>query len=206
MKKKYLLFASTILLGMFLLTSCDTSSLAENFQESIIDALVPNFWAFLTQFLALIVLIVLVSIFAYKPIRKFLDSRSDYLDNEIKSANKNNADSKVRLQEAEQNVADSRKEAVKIIEEAKDTANTERKKILDDTSKEVIKMKAKSEQDIKDSRVRAEKDVQKEIVNVALDASKHVLNREINEEDNKKIIDAFVTSLGGDNKKDKEIK
>ena len=195
MKKNKLFFVLFISLCMICLTSCDTSSLAEDFQNSVIDALVPNFWAFLTQFLALIVLIVLVSIFAYKPLRNYLDKRSDYLDNEIKSANKNNALSKVKLEEAEQQIADSKKEAANIIDSAKEQANLEKKKILDEANDEVLKMKAKSEEDIKESQKRAQKEVEDAIVSVALDASKHVLSREVNESDNKRIIDDFVATL-----------
>jgi F-type H+-transporting ATPase subunit b len=195
MKKNKLSFILFISLGITCLTSCDTSSLAEDFQNSVIDALIPNFWAFLTQFLALIVLIVLVSIFAYKPLRNYLDKRSDYLDNEIKSANKNNALSKVKLEEAEQQIADSKKEAASIIDSAKEQANLEKKKILDEANDEALKMKAKSEEDIKESQKRAQKEVEDAIVSVALDASKHVLSREVNESDNKKIIDDFVATL-----------
>lgn len=200
MKKNKLSFILFILLGITCLTSCDTSGLAEDFQSSVIDALVPNFWAFLTQFLALIVLIVLVSIFAYKPIRNYLDKRSDYIDNEVKSANKNNALSKMKLEEAEQQIADSKKEAASIIDDAKEQANLERKKILDQTNDEVLKMKEKSEQDIKESQKRAQKEVEDAIVSVALDASKQVLSREVNEEDNKKIIDDFVAALDSSKK------
>ncbi len=195
MKKNKLSFILFISFAITCLTSCDTSSLAEDFQSSVIDALVPNFWAFLTQFLALIVLIVLVSIFAYKPLRNYLDKRSDYLDNEVKSANKNNALSKMKLDEAEQQIADSKKEAASIIDSAKEQANLEKKKILDEANEEALKMKAKSEEDIKESQRRAQKEVENAIISVALDASKHVLSREVNEDDNKKIIDDFVATL-----------
>lgn len=195
MKKNKLSFILFISFAIACLTSCDTSSLAEDFQSSVIDALVPNFWAFLTQFLALIVLIVLVSIFAYKPLRNYLDKRSDYLDNEVKSANKNNALSKMKLDEAEQQIADSKKEAASIIDSAKEQANLEKKKILDEANEEALKMKAKSEEDIKESQRRAQKEVENAIISVALDASKHVLSREVNEDDNKKIIDDFVATL-----------
>ena len=204
MKKNKLFLMLFILLGLTCLTSCDTSSLAEDFKSSIIDALVPNFWAFLTQFFALVVLIVLVSIFAYKPLRKYLDKRSEYIDNEVKSANKNNALSKMKLEEAEQQIADSKKEAANIIDSAKEQANLEKKKILDNANDEVLKMKAKSEEDIKEGKKRAQKEVEEAIVSVALDASKHVLSREINENDNKKIIDDFVTSLDNAKKENKE--
>lgn len=195
MKNKKILLFLNIFISLFFLSSCDTSNLGEDFKNNIIDALVPNFWAFLTQLLALIVLIVLVSVFAYKPIRKYLDKRSEYIDGEVKSANKNNALSKKKLEEAEQEIANSKKEAANIIDKAKSDANFERKKILDKTSKEVEEMKEKSIDDIEESKIRAQKEIEQTIVSVALDASKQVLSREVNEDDNKKIIEDFVSTL-----------
>ncbi len=205
MKNKKAILLLSFIGCLFLLSSCDTTNLGESFKTSIIDALVPNFWAFLTQFLALIVLIVLVSVFAYKPIRNYLDKRSEYLANEVKDANKNNALSKMKLEEAERKIAESKKEAANIIDNAKNEANIERKKILDKTNEDIIKLKAKSEEDITLQEEKAQKDIERSIVSIALDASKQVLSREVNEDDNKKIVEDFVSTLNESNSKN-EVK
>jgi len=207
MKKKNKVFLMLItFLGMGLLSSCDTSDFSESMKEGIIDALIPNFWAFLTQFLAFVVLVVLVSIFAYKPLKNFMDKRSEYLDNEVKTANKNNAMSKVNLEESESNIAKSRKEASKIIDSAKNDAVIEKQKILDDANMEIIKMKTKAEKDIENGIFEAQKQVKNEIINVALDASEHVLGREINKDDNAKIVDDFIDTIKTSQNKESETK
>ena len=204
-KNKFFALVISTFLGLGLV-SCDTSALAEDMTNNIVDALVPNFWAFLTQFLAFIVLIVLVTIFAYKPLRKFLDSRSEYLDSEVKSANRNNAQAKVNLEESETNIALANKKAVEIIEEAKLGANSERTNILKATDNEVLVMKEKVHKEIEAERKEAEKQIKNEIINVALDASEHILSREVNKDDNKKIIDNFVDELDKARNTESELK
>jgi F-type H+-transporting ATPase subunit b len=204
--KKILAIIFATFLGLFSLTSCDASGLSTDMSNNIIDALIPNFWAFLTQFLAFIVLIVLVTIFAYKPLRKFMDDRSEYLDNEVKNANKNNAQSKVNLEESETNIAIANKKAVAIVEEAKTSAVLERTKILNEADQEVTMMKDKAQKEIAAERKEAEKQIKNEIINVALDASEHVLSREVNKKDNEKIIDDFVTSMNDAKNTESEIK
>lgn len=195
MKRKKILIFLVALIGVFSLTSCDAESFSENLSSSIIHALIPNFWGFITQFLALIVLIVLVGLFAYKPLRKFMDSRSEFLDNEVKTATKNNNQSKLNLQESEKSIADSRKAAMDIVNEAKITANTEKKRIIGDADTEVLKMKDMAQKDIERSKYEAQKSIKDEIVNVALDASKQVLGREVNKEDNERIVNSFMDEI-----------
>jgi len=205
MKKKLYLCGLTFL-GLVSLTSCDSVAIGDEISNGIIDALIPNFWAFLTQFLAFIVLIVLVSVFAYKPIRKYLDKRADYLDNEVKNANRNNAEAKAHLEESELHIANVKKQAVNIVEEAKNSANVEKNKILNDANIEVTKMKEKAEKDIAAEKVEAQKEIKNAIISVALDASKHVLEREVNKDDNEKIIDNFVDTMHDAKNTESEIK
>ena len=48
--------------------------------KDFIEKLIPNFWSFLIQLLSLIVLIVVIIVFAYKPVKKILKTRQDYID------------------------------------------------------------------------------------------------------------------------------
>ena len=204
--KKILSIAITTFLGLFGLTSCDSSGLSEEMSNNIIDALIPNFWAFLTQFLAFIVLIILCTKFAYKPLRKFMDDRSEYLANEVKDANKNNAQAKVNLEESETSIAVANKKAVEIVEEAKSSAVVEKTKILNATDLEVSIMKDKVQKEIMTERKEAEKQIKDQIISVALDASEHVLGREVNKADNKKIIDNFVDTMSDAKNTESDIK
>lgn len=201
-KKKKEIIILTTFLGLFSLTSCDMTRYGQEVAEGVITGLIPNFWAFLIQLLALLVLVGGVFLLGYKPLKKYLDSRSESIDNEIKSAQKDNILAKNNLNESEKIMSDSKKEALKIIEDAKESANIEREEILKHADAEAQNIRESVKLDIKKQKEAAKKDVENEIINVALDASKHILDRELNEADNDKIVDDFIKEI----KKEKKNK
>ncbi len=164
-------------------------------EESFLEKLFPNPWDALATFLAFIVLLVVAFYFAYKPVKKLIQKRGDYVENKIKSAEERETLAVEKEKEAEKNISASRKEAIKIVEEAKATANQEREKIREqaklDADKEVERAKAQIEQEIEASKDQ----IHREIVDVALDASEKVLAREVNKKDNEKLIDDFISDL-----------
>ena len=112
-KIKYLL---TIFPVLFLLTSCSTDELGNSLSGSIEAKLIPNIWAFLVQLLAFIVLIIVVTKFAYKPVRKYLDKRSQILNDERKEAEELKQKAKENFYESEKKLAEVRDNASKIID------------------------------------------------------------------------------------------
>ena len=56
-------------------------------------------------------------------------------------------------------------------------------------------MKIDAQEDIEKAKQEALTDVHNEIVNVALEASKEILQREINEKDNSKLVEDFIKEV-----------
>ena len=67
--------------------------------KDFIEKLIPNFWSFLIQLLSLIVLIIVVIFVAYKPVKKILQKRQDYIVNNIRESEE--AKAKAIIQERE---------------------------------------------------------------------------------------------------------
>ena len=164
-------------------------------EESFLNKLFPNPWDALATFLAFIVLLVVAFYFAYKPVKKLIQKRGDYVENKIKNAEEREASALKKEEEASKNISASKKEAIKIVEEAKATANLEKEKIHAqaklEADKEVERAKAQIAQEIEASKDQ----IHREIVEVAMDASEKVLSREVNKKDNEKLIDDFIKDL-----------
>lgn len=192
-KKKSLLF--TTFLGALLLTSCDLSAFGEEISTSIIDALIPNFWAFLAQLLALIVMIAVITIVAYKPLRKYMDDRSNKIQQDYLDAEKAKKETDANLSKSQEIISSSKKESMAIIDNAKKEAIEEKEKILEKAKKEVSKLKSKSQKDIEQMKSDAKEDIKKEIIEVAILASSKVLEREVSKEDNERLIDDLVNNI-----------
>ena len=185
MRKRNLIFLLPLTV---LLSGCQIDLKSSDFT----DKLIPNWVSFVTQLGALLVLVLVVILFAYKPVKKILKERQDYIEKEIKDAE----DSKAIWQEnqikSETTVLESHKQAALIIDEAKKTALKEREKILEETASDVERMKIEAEDDIARMELEAQEDIRKEMVNIALEASKELLGREVNSKDNARLIEEFI--------------
>lgn len=157
--------------------------------------LIPNFFSFIVQLIALIVVILIVMIVLYKPVKKNLDARNNFVESQINSAKENNMLSEQNLKQSEQEIIDARKRSSEIIAKANETAELQKAEIISNAEKAVAKMKIDAQEDIEKAKQEALTDVHNEIVNVALEASKEILQREINEKDNSKLVEDFIKEV-----------
>ena len=180
------------LANAFFRVSADVGEeISKGFQEKMI----PSWLSFVTQFAALVVLLIVVFVFAYKPVKKMLAKRADYIEQNIHEAEEKNADAEINQKQAEEMVLASKKEAVQIINEANQQIEVSRQEMIDETRQQIEKMKIQAEEDIERSRQEAIDDIHHEMVEVALSASAEILKREVNKEDNERLAEEFVNNL-----------
>lgn len=172
----------------------DFSELSEKLKE-IVNKLIPSWPSLVAQLLSLAVLLVVVIFIAYKPVKKMLKKRGDYIESQIKDAENEKIKSKKNAIESEKILLESKKEADDIILQANLTIEANRKLAIEETQKEIIKMKEEASKDIEKSKKEALEDIKKEMVNIALEASEEILKRNINDEDNKKLTNDFIEDL-----------
>lgn len=187
--KRALKFVPIALLAPFL-AGCNTVS-----KDDFISKLFPNVWDALATFLAFIILLLVAFYFGYKPVKKLIKKRGDYVENKIKDADEKEKQATEKLEQAETRIKESNVEAMEIVEKAKEDALLEKQRIALEAKKareeEVKKAKEEIAQEIEASK----DEVHKEIVQVALDASSKILSREVNAKDNEKLVDDFLKDL-----------
>lgn len=167
--------------------------------DSILDKLIPNFWAFIINLAAFIVMCLIVLFFAYKPVKKILKQRHDYVQGNIKNSEDNLKISENKILKAEATIKESKKEAEDIINAAKVAANRVSDEIINNAKEDAKKEVLKAKEEINYEVEKSKDDIHKEIVDVSLLASEKILEREINKEDNEKIINDFINELKKDN-------
>lgn len=164
-------------------------------EEDILTKLFPKPWDALAIFLSFLVLLVIVIYFAYKPVKKLLKERGDYVEGKIKDAEVSQETANKHAFEAENILLESKKKAVNIVEVAKQDALNEKSKIVKQTKVELEQEKEKALMEI-EMEIKANKEeIHKNIVSVALDASQKVLEREVSKEDNERLLNDFVDDL-----------
>ena len=163
--------------------------------DDIVSKLIPNWTSFVVQLAAFLVLVAVVFFFAYKPVKKIIKTRQDYIDENIKQSELAKSRANDNIIKSEETLTESHKHANEIIEEAKKDAEAERSRLLEETSALITKMKIDAENDILQSKEEAKEEIRKEMVNLALEASSEILSRNVNTEDNARLADEFIRSL-----------
>jgi len=141
------------------------------------------------------ILVILCVVLVYKPVKKYFQKRNEKFDNDIIESEKNKKEAEINNLNSQKNLANSKNEALNIKENAKIEANKEHDRIIEEANNEADNIIKKANEDAINIKNNAKKEIKNEIVDTAILASKEILSREINEEDNKKIIDDFVDEL-----------
>lgn len=179
-----------ILFSLSFLTSCQPIE-----GEQIIEKLFPNVWALIAQLISFLILVIGMIFLVYKPVKKYLTKRREILDNEVKETEENKNKALNNVLTSEKEIASSKQKAKTIINNAEISASKKHDEIIENA-------KIEAKDIIKDANIAADKikedaklELKNQIVDTALMASKKVLEREVSEKDNEKIIEDFVSQL-----------
>lgn len=194
MNKKFK--TSLLFIGLtMVLTSCDTSNISNSIHDTVSNALSPNLWITLTQLGAFFIMVFIFFKFAYKPIKNKLKARQDAVVKDIDDAKKAKHDAEMDREVAAQNIKDSRIHAQQIVEDATKEANLKADDILAKANDTANQIRAQGEKDAVERQKQIEREAHNIIVNTAIDASKQILGREINEDDNEKVVNDFIDQM-----------
>lgn len=185
------------MLKTFLAVLADSPELPKS--DDYISKIIPNWVSFTAQIGALIVLIVVMIVFAYKPVKKIITKRQDYIESNIHDSEVNNALAHENVLKSEEMIIESKKEAALIITNAQTQALNERKRLEYETNELIKRMKIEADNDINASREEALESIHNEMVDIALSASKEVLKREVKSDDNVRLIEDFINDVEDNN-------
>lgn len=155
-----------------------------------------NIWQILISLANLLILFLLLKKFLYKPVRKMLEQRQSEIDDSYKAAE----EAKQRAQASEQNWNERMQQAdvrsSEIIQEAAVLAGQRKEQILSEAKAQAEGIVRQAEQEAILVQRKAEDTMKQEIVSVSALLTEKLLNREINEEDHRKLIDSFIDEIG----------
>ena len=97
-----------------------------------------------------------------------------------------------KLLEAQQSIKTAKIAKKEMIEEAKKEALNEKDRILKETALEIKDQKAMAVKQIASERKQMQEDLSHEVIDIAMVAASKIVNREINESDNEKMIEEFL--------------
>ena len=165
-----------------------------NTQELV--TLVP--WTFIAQICNLFLQMYLIKRFLFKPIREILQKRKELADAQIKDAETAKEEALAMKDEYERNMADAKETAGEILSTAQKTAEKKSDEIIREANSQAQALKNKAESDIAQERRKAVNEIKDEIGAIAMEIAGKVIEREISEDDHRKLIDEFIENVGGE--------
>ena len=153
-------------------------------------------WTFIAQICNLFIQIYLIKRFLFKPVNKILEERKALANAEIDSALKEKTEAEAMKAEYEQNMAEAKTKANEILVSAQKTASVQSEEILREANAQATAIKAKAESDIAQEKRKAVNEIKDEIGGMAMEIAGKVIEREIKEDDHKKLINDFIVNVG----------
>ncbi|WKX02148.1 F0F1 ATP synthase subunit B [Candidatus Mycoplasma mahonii] len=156
------------------------------------DALFPTWPTMLATILSLIILLTILTKMVYKPVKKSFQNRQNYIQNNIKEAEMMNSQAITDRELADNELMRAQIEATEIISNAKVKAEIVRAEKLEIAKEEVVKLVKDAKIDIKHQQEKFDEESKEAIINVALTAASKVIEKEVDNKTNRKIISDFI--------------
>ena len=164
-----------------------TTDLKEKF-----EGLFPTWTTVVATILALLIILIVLVKLVYKPVKKMHDDRRNYIQNNIDSAEAQNAEAVSDRELANDELINARLKATEIINKAKLESEDVRAERIAQAEKDARKIIEDAQINIKAQQAKFDEESREAIVEVALAAAAKVVEKEVDNDTNKKIIEDFV--------------
>ncbi|MBS29990.1 MAG: ATP synthase F0 subunit B [Candidatus Marinimicrobia bacterium] len=156
------------------------------------DWLMPNTGLTLWTIATFLFLLFVLRWKAWGPLMDALDARAKQIEESLSKAEKVTADAEVQAEKNEQILQDARNEAQEIISKAREAGDKLKQKLESDGKNQYDSMLNKAKNQIESEKQKALNEIKDTVVDVALKASEKVIKRNLNADDNKKMIEETV--------------
>ncbi|MBQ6477936.1 MAG: F0F1 ATP synthase subunit B [Erysipelotrichaceae bacterium] len=161
----------------------------------ILGQLVPNVWTALTQLCATAVLFFLMYRLAWKPVKKILDTRSEYESSRLIEADRLKQENEELNAQAKASIDVAQKQAQQILEDAREEGETLKEEIAEEGRRQTQKMLTDAQKDIEKQRNKMLDQMQEEIVDTAIAVAEKILQSRVDEKRDRDNIDTFVKEV-----------
>ena len=156
-----------------------------------------NIWNFIWAGINLILLLILMKIFLFKPIRKMMEKRTQMVQDELDSAKKTREEAEQLREQYDSELGSARDEAQKIIDKAREDAETERVAIIKRSQEEADRIVADAGKTIENERKRVIAQAQTQIADLAVEAASRIIGENVDDEKNRRLVDKFLSEEEG---------
>ncbi|MBE7053347.1 MAG: F0F1 ATP synthase subunit B [Ruminococcaceae bacterium] len=168
-----------------------------------LDVISVNIWQIIISLANLLILFLLVKKFLFKPVNNILQKRENEIENQYNEAKKAEQEANANKEKWENAISGAKQEADNIISDATSSAKFQSEKIVEDAKMRAdgIIRQAEIEADLEHKK--AQERIKQDIVEVSSAIAEKMLEREIDTNDHRNLIDSFIEKIGDSDESDK---
>ena len=160
------------------------------------QAIIPNLAELIPALISFAIVFFLLSKFAWPAISDMLDKRADTIREGLERAEAAKVEAERLLAEYKQTMADARKEAGTILQQAKQAAEAQRLEGTAKTQAEIDDMLEKARESIEGERRAAIASLQSSVADLSVAVAGKLIGGELTNEDHLKVIEKYVAEAG----------
>lgn len=149
------------------------------------------FWTVVT----FILLVFLLTKFAWKPILSALKQREDAIKDSLEQAEKAKEEARQILAANQNNLAKAEEESKKIIEESRQFADNLKEQMLKESREQSQKLIADAADEIERKKNAAFDELKNQIADISVKAAEKILKENLDAEKNKKLVDKYLSDI-----------
>ena len=155
-----------------------------------------EFWSIFEAVANIIILFILLRIFLFKPVSKMMNERTQSIQKDIDDAEKARQEAEELRRQYSDTISEAKEEASRIIMQAHDDAATERSNIIQKSHEEADEIVSAASETIENERRRVLQQAQSQIADLAIEAASKIVGENLDDEKNRKLVDAFLSEEG----------
>lgn len=159
------------------------------------DLLAPNFGLIFWIALAFLLLLFLLSKYAWGPITAALAERETTIETSLTRAEQALAEAKQLAADNEKARREAEAEAQRILRDAREAAEASRAEQAEKTRQQIRQMQATAEAEIEREKQQALAELRSEVADLAILAAEKILHETLDAPRQKKIVDDFIADL-----------
>jgi F-type H+-transporting ATPase subunit b len=155
----------------------------------------PDTALFLWSVITFLIVLGILRWKAWGPLMDALDAREKQIEESLSKAEKVTAEAEQQAEKNEEILNAARKEAQNIVAKARDAGDQLKQKLESDGKDQHNSMLKKAKDQIENEKNKALNEIKNTVVEIAIKASEKVIKRNLNNDDNKKMIEQTVNEL-----------
>jgi F-type H+-transporting ATPase subunit b len=183
----------TLLRSVALLAASAAPALAQEAEKK--DLLSPSYGLMVWTLVIFVILLFVLSKYAFGPITKAVEAREQALEDAINAAKRDREEAALLLAEHRAALDASRSEGQKLIAEARAAAERVRAELVEQAHAEQTRMLDRARSEIVAEKVKAVAELRREAVELAIAGASKVIGKNLDQPSNRQLVESFLASV-----------